>query len=108
MDSDGYGVKVLVWEKSGCVCAAQEPLLLLQMVALEQKTGICKPLTCRPPAEGTELLLIKGTASHCLLGRSKLNASSHFCELCKSFIFCGTRHEDMLQRSWYSLFTTTT
>lgn len=33
---DGCEVRVLMWEKRGCLCAAQQLLLLLQMVALEQ------------------------------------------------------------------------
>lgn len=70
------------------------------------KTGIWKPLTRSSPTEGTELLLTKGTASHCPLGRSKVNASSHLCEpiqLCKRFIFsryATRRHtlEKLVQR----------
>lgn len=97
----GCGVRELLWGQRVCAHARTSCRWWLL-----SKTGICKPLTWNSPNEGMELLLTKGTASHCPLERRKLNTSpssvSQYSSV-RGLRSPDTPHEDVLQKSWYRL-----
>lgn len=69
-DCNGCGVRILVWEKRGCVHVAQELLLLLQMVALERNWHL-QTLDMQPSNQGHRITLDKGNCQTLPLGEKQ-------------------------------------